>query len=306
MKPISWICLFMAFVLVGCNPAEVIVATQQEPPTLSPTVVLPTAALVSINSPTTTLTPTISIPTAIVTPTFRIPTATWTPSVTLTSSPLDDRVLALLAKLNDCAAPCVWGITPGQTTSDEAVNIFRQLVGPSFDTITMDGQVHANFNHKLANGLSFSLSLLELNNVVKNILIRIGPEQKKESVLQGWAYSPEALIRRYGKPSRVEFSLTFLNSGSFTMVMYFDQQDLIVEYMGSDINSRQTEKWDVCPITTQIEAISLWMGKNPIYSPQDGVSLEKAASMSIDEFSKLMTGEPDQACFSLEVSQFKK
>jgi hypothetical protein len=41
------------------------------------------------------------------------------------------------------------------------------------------------------------------------------------------------------------------------------------------------------------------MGKNPKDPPRVAVPLEKATSMTTEEFSKLMTGNPSKACFTL-------
>jgi hypothetical protein len=137
---------------------------------------------------------------------------------------------------------------------------------------------------------------------VKNININISPEKQKEGVPREWlAYSPESLIRHYGSPSRVDF---FLGRGGsrtpYGMDIYFDSMDLIVGYSNFDLGA----KLQVCPLSDQMWSVQVWMGdsfQNPFLP---GVPLEQATSMKMDEFTKLMTGNPSTACFALNPEMF--
>jgi hypothetical protein len=84
------------------------------------------------------------------------------------------------------------------------------------------------------------------------------------------------------------------------MVMYFDAENLIVEYYSYDLGA----KLQVCPPTDQMDSVRLWMGQDPQYPPLEDVPLEKATSMTMEEFSKLMTGDPNKACFKLKPEIF--
>jgi hypothetical protein len=81
------------------------------------------------------------------------------------------------------------------------------------------------------------------------------------------------------------------------MSIYYDALNLIVEYDGFELIS--LEELLVCPLSMQFEYIRIWMGKEPFYPPPEGVSLEQATTMTMAEFSQRMTGDPDQACFTL-------
>ena len=49
--------------------------------------------------------------------------------------------------------------------------------------------------------------------------------------------------------------------------------------------------------TAQFDDVRLWIGKDPLYSPGMGTPLEKVTSVTIETFAKLMSGDPNQACF---------
>lgn len=89
------------------------------------------------------------------------------------------------------------------------------------------------------------------------------------------------------------------------MQMYFDAEDLIVQYTGVDIISTQKGASQFCPLSAQFDTAWLWMGKNPVNPPAYGIPLENVTSLTLDEFSKLMTGDPKQACFIVNGDVFK-
>ena len=149
-------------------------------------------------------------------------------------------------------------------------------------------------------------AFLQVSNALKrrsNAKCRcnVNPEKEKAGSPRKWlAYSPETLINRYGSPSKVNFNVDRGEAPSYGMVMYFDSKKLIVEYYSYDLGAR----WQVCPLLNQMDSVWLWMGRDPQYPPLEDVPLEKATSMTIEEFSKLMTGIPSKACFILKEEVF--
>ena len=124
----------------------------------------------------------------------------------------------------------------------------------------------------------------------------------KEGSPREWiAYSPETLIKRYGKPSRVEFAVDKQQSITVVMILYFDTSDLIVAYSGYDMYP-----WMFCPLTTApFDSVRLWIGPNPRNTPSfDTVALENATSLTMDQFTQLMLGDPQKACFSVNMNAF--
>jgi hypothetical protein len=220
-------------------------------------------------------------------------------------------ISSFLKDIENCEAPCFLGILPGRTTLGEAKDIITHLgfqlkcftyQGPD---VTYQGQEFCESHYVFDNGLSVLGSLLVQNEVIWNLWVGITPENPKVISPREWlAFSPGTLIRRYGSPSSVSFALDWGPRSFIDMIMFFDTEDLIVEYSSYDLIPRQKGSPVVCPITARFDTVRLWMGKDPVYPPAEGVLLEKATSMTIEEFSELMTGNPDKACFKLNREMF--
>jgi len=246
--------------------------------------------------------PTSIPPTSV--PTLRpTQTATLTPPVTLEPKQAEEAISKLLREPVDCEAPCFWGIMPGQSTLGEAKNIFTRLGLPLEYTITLDGKEFYGGDYDFDSGLSVGPTLAIQSNIVKNLTLNISPETQREGVKREWlTYSPETLINRYGTPSKIGFDVDRgAPRPAYGMAMYFDTMNLIIYYGSFSLGP----KLQACPLTEQIDHIRIWMGKNPVYPPPiDRVPLEKATFMTMEEFSKLMTGDPDIACFNLKEEAF--
>jgi hypothetical protein len=279
----SFLLLVIGFLLSGCVSTDsVLTPTWTEAQSPSPTFIPPTT------KPTLQLTRTTS-------PTL---------PATLEPQQAKETIKTLFQDPVDCEAPCFWGIVPGQTTLDEAKNIFTHL-GSQIKSTTLDNKEFYGIAYDLDNGLSIIVTLTVQDEVVTDMRVYITPETQKTGVPREWsAYSPETLIKRYGLPSRVGFSVDWGPRTFFDMVMYFDELDLIVEYAGNNIISGTNESPGVCPLTDQFDSVRVWMGKDPQYPPQNAIPLEKATSMTMEEFSKLMTGDPSKACFNLKGEMF--
>ena len=296
MKISFWIiaALIMPFLLSSCMPVAItamptITGTQiTVPNTISPS---NTFALNETGTPlpAPSLTPTLS-------PT-RTPTAP--PQPTLAPEQARKIIMTVLQEPVDCAAPCFWGIIPGKTELGEANDILTHL-GLEIKSTTLDNKDFYGFKYDFDSGLSVITTLTVTKDIVRNLRVDIGPEKQVVGVKREWlAYSPETLINRYGRPSSVVFALDWGPRSFFDMVMYFDAVDLIVEYSGYDIIHKEKGSPRICPLTAQFEAVNLWMGKDPVYPPGGGVPLEEATGMTMEEFSKVITGDPDKACFEL-------
>jgi hypothetical protein len=282
--------LVITFLIVGCGPATPsAISTQTESRVLSPTVF--PSAYSPLPTHTKTLTPTATL--------------TLTPPIPLGSEEAQATIQALLREPVDCAAPCFWGIVPGRTTLGEARNIFTQL-GILYSNTTYTNPAYKGGRLTTAEYDFFvEITLVMRDDVVTNLQVGINPEEQKVSIPREWqAYSPETLINRYGTPSKILLDLEWGPSPLFDMVIYFDEFDLIVEYAGYNIIPRKVGSPEVCPLTAQFDMVWLWMGKDPVYPPLPGVSVEKATGMTPEEFSKLMTGDPDKACFIVKAEEF--
>jgi hypothetical protein len=275
--------LGIVLLLFGCTPAgSPIIPSQVESPVFSPTPML------STSTPTSTFTATV--------------TRTLPP--TLEPAQAEETLKTLLQESVDCEAPCFWGITPGRTTLIEAINTFTHL-GLQVNNTTYQGKDFYGIEYDFGVSLSISVVLTIQEYLVKNLSISIHPGRYSVGSSKKWsAYSPEMLISRYGIPSRVDFFLGRVAPvPTHSMQMYFEKSKLIVQYIGTKllIVGPQLE---ICPITNQVEDIYIWMGDDPQYPPSLGVPLEEATTLTLEEFSKLMLGEPEKACFNLRDEAF--
>ena len=285
-----YLLMTIVFVMPGCTSGG---------STITP---LSTPTLVPSSTATPTFTPRLQ-PTVTSSP---VPTMTPTRLPTLTPNEAREALATLLQKPVDCEAPCFWSIAPGETTFGEAVRAITHFGLQLLFVNTIDNKDFRDSRYDFDNGLSVDVNLAIQDNIVQNVRVSITPEKQRTGMPRAWlAYSPETFINRYGTPSKVEFFLDWGPRPYFEMDMYFDQVDLIVVYEGHNIIPREKGSPRICPLTSQFEAVRLWMGKDPYQPPRPAVPLDQATSMTLEEFANLMTGDPGKACFIVNGDAFK-
>jgi hypothetical protein len=201
-----------------------------------------------------------------------------------------------------CEPPCFWGITPGQTSIEEAENIYHHL-GLPISRGTDKGKDFSSTRYVPEGGrFTISVVITVQEQIVHGMHIRIFRENQKGDFKPEWtAYSPETLIQHYGNPSNIELFFGFGPGPTpFTILMYFDQVNTIIEYAIEDLGLNR----QICPLSDQFDHASLWLGNNPIYPPLPGEPLEKVTSMNIADFAALLTGNSDDACFIIDPNRF--
>ena len=298
----------MAVMLSGCassgdtsNTPEPGSLTATAMPTVAPTVGTPSPSPTVI-PPTTTHTPR---PTQ---------TATLTPPATLEPEQAEAALRKLLQK-PDCLAPCFWGIIPGQSTASEVYGIFTHLGLPFEHTVESDSKEFYALLRKFDSGLKLSIGLELQNGIVTNVGVYFSPENSEgPTAPREWlAYSPETLIRQYGTPSKVDFwgtqarELADAPYLAYGLNMHFDAVDLVIEYYSAYDYVKAdptTGLVRVCPLTDQFQSIRIWPGTDPEPYLSAGFPLEEAASMTLEEFSELMIGDAETACFDLNKEIF--
>jgi len=229
-------------------------------------------------------------------------TATVFPVNTLESDLGKKQFMAFLQGSSECETPCFLGIMPDKTTINEAQNIVSHLNLILENTNRVNETKYYYLYIVLDDDMSTGVTLAVENDIVKNINIGITPNRQSKLNHANWsAYSPDTLISRYGTPSSVTFEAFGSTYPSYEMVMYFNKVNLIVYYSSRDISP----EWQICPLADQMEFVNVWIGKNPDYPPPSfPASLEKATSMTMEEFAKAMTGDPNNACFELKPDMF--
>ncbi len=260
-----------------------------------------------------------------------IPSETFTPEHTrtstvtakITSSPTPSSTLTQIVTLNpviaqetiqpltrdpmNCAVPCFWGIIPGQTKFNDAKDFFTILGFIPFEGIdSYTGREFYTIEFTSSNGLETSVSLLPINKIVENIMITPHISKLKAGNPREWiAYSQETLIRKFGKPSRVEIALDYGPNFVIVMNMYFDETHILVRYSGYNMLPDRPDMPLVCPLVLPFDHVRLYLGKNPPNPPSNGTPIEQATSITIDQFTQLMLGDPQKACFVVNGDLFK-
>jgi hypothetical protein len=295
MKLTSWSSLLLipTFILAGCAPVSPTVQPTQEVQLPSPT-----------NLPATVIVAPTATPTLVVTE-IPLPIATETLLPTLRPESVKETMQPLIQDPFNCSAPCFLGITPGKTGMDEVRAFFTPLGFKHREgTDPNSGRDFYSVAYESGIGRDSYIVLFKSNNLVENIEIR--PEiikQKNGSPREWTTYSPETLIKKYGKPSRVEFALGLGQVNiTINMILYFDPIDLMAFYRGYE-HPRSSQ---FCPFTFPFDYVSISMGPNPPDSPQfTTIPLEKATSLTVDQFTQLMLGDPQKACFNLDNKVFQ-
>jgi hypothetical protein len=200
-------------------------------------------------SPASTVTPTETMtPTLILTPTV-IPTDTPTAIPTFTEEQARARLLELLAN-NGCRLPCLWGITPGKSTSQEA----QAILGP-LSTISVSTNFHPNGGGSivpwyteddlvLTTTVGFNVDSLSNNQIVSRIGFHAGehkhlPDDNSpiyDSKTFGERLRPYMLpgiLSEFGKPASVVMQ-TYgkqVGIGGFEIILVYPDQGIFVHYI---------------------------------------------------------------------------
>jgi len=259
-------------------------------------------------SPTFTIIPSSSVSLETPTPTKIVYTAqapSITPLATLLSEEAAEQIKAFFRSTTTCIAPCFMDVIPNQTTLNKAKAVFGHLGIDLQHTISMGDNDFYSFIYRFQSGLELSPIFTIQDNVVKNIRVSIVPSFQDKGLNNEWQiYSPEFLINQYGQPSRVEFVLDWGPRNFFDMIMYFDSFDLVIEYTGYNIIEGVRDKPNVCMLAVRYDSVRTWLGKNPTSLPDAGVPLSEATQLSMEEFSNILLGPPENACITFEGKAF--
>jgi hypothetical protein len=294
--------------LAGCVLTGETIKPTQMIQTPSPRIILTSTSLVP--------TPTLISTTTAIKPTSTLPsTITPTPVDTLEPETAKATIEPLIREPLNCAVPCFWGIIPGKTQFNDAKTFFSHLGFTPFEGINPNsGRYFYSIAYESSIGRRSNVSLILSDQLVTNIIITPDIVKQKEGSPREWiAYSPETLIQKYGKPSSVRFALDWGPNFVITMILYFDDSDLIALYSGYNMIPGRPHSPRLCPLTAPFDLVRLWMGSNPPDPPLTGspdpletsVPLEKVTTLTIDQFTQLMLGDPKLACFTINGNAFQ-
>ncbi len=305
--------LLFALVLVGCSIDE-------------PIVVTPTVSVIG-KTPKPSLTPTDI---------FYTPTVSLT--LTPTPSPKEIRQV-FLDVLNDnggCRLPCVWGLTPGETTLDKRQTILAKIGKvsiPGFRTgvVDYDDEQHwgdwgiRNFFINGQNNTDITVSLLYFDdaNVVEQIQLNAATSSNFEVVFGDSYYqyllkyySLSQILSNYGHPSSVllaawhydpflkadyeVFSLVVVYSDLGFLIEYISPSELIGDYIrGCPMEAKlNLWSWDPNNNLSLAEIVTRKRVDEGFTSRSMGYfkPVEEATSMTLDEFYQVFKDPNNVQC----------
>jgi hypothetical protein len=107
---------------------------------------LPTSPPVTPALPVSSASPTATTTLTLIPPSTHTPTPVFTPTAvpTLPTEEAYNKLWGLLANNGGCRLPCLWGITPGRSTNQEARNILMPLSGIGIPERTYFGSTRLN------------------------------------------------------------------------------------------------------------------------------------------------------------------
>ncbi len=297
------ILISILLVIAGCSgptrppqpPLHTLTPTRQpaipftQTPTLSPT-------------PTETATP---LPTETASPTPP-PTSTPTFQPSLQPTQAFAAIQEFLSQGMDCPSPCFFGIIPDQSTFDQAANILNWLRQPIFHS---NQYYSSEYDY---HGLTLDVTLAIKNRMVNNIELDIGlANYEGHPSPRAWrGFSPNVLVKKYDTPSQVGFDLVASPSppgsppenAEYNMVLYFEHFDLTVIYeLGL---TKEGSVLKICPLTDQFQGVRVYFGKDLANLPGFRVPLEKASSLTLQQFAELITQQSKPACFDISKEAF--
>lgn len=245
-----------------------------------------------------------------------LPLATVTPEPTLTIQLRDKYIQNLLQERQKCKLPCWWGMDPGKTAWVEAESLLRHMGMEPTSTVRSADQTHhevhfdqASAERTLINWIEFE----EKRDYISVMRAKAFSNGNSEQFFTLWKnFSPEEILKRYGKPSRIWVQST--SSGrsvvGYTLWLFYDSQGFLIISGG---NTDRKEIYSICPSfkatdsSIDIEIVlrssngsipleSLTEQYGPVSKPYI-LPIEEATNLSIDSFYRDYLEKGGSFCF---------
>jgi hypothetical protein len=273
-------------------------------------------------------TPSSIVPTLLARSATPSPIFTTAPSVTLTPTAIPTlsvekahaRLLELLANNGNCRLPCLWGINPGKSTYQEALDILIPFRSISDATITRFNNGSGSIFPDYPEGdfiLETSVGFLSNNQIVSHIAFSAG-EAKKVNTNNGAGFEPifdsqifgerlgyyilPQVLSEQGIPTSVMIA-PHGGAAGFGILLLYPERGLLIDYTAQ--MERVGSKIRGCPANAHVDMELFppgksdsffeflkqtdWAIKMNYYKP-----LENITSMSVDEFYKIFSKPTDQ------------
>lgn len=285
---------------------------------------LPSVSTVVVSRVSSTHTPVLvtQIPTPSITPSMTpAPSVTPSPAVQSTATETfvaiptppgltsSEKVLWLLETNNGCQLPCWWGITPGETTWEEAEQFFN----------TFAPDISSNSNSELVNyspltylpsevfDIEFTHPVYSVRNGIVD-MIRTDVSIGDTPFGYLTQYTLSAFLTTYGQPVGVWLS-TYpgpfeQNDLPFRVVLFYPDQGIAALY--SDNGARQEDMVQGCPQQDPVRILKLWSPTLDFTFEQlttsssafnmDYLSLEESTEMDVVTFYETFKNPDNATC----------
>jgi hypothetical protein len=320
MRRVFSILIILSAVTIGCGTKQ----DEASNPILQTATVLPVKA-----TPTDSVSTSIPSETAVALPTVTVaPKSTFTPIPTLSVAEQEDYLLKLLSENGNCELPCWWTIEPGTTNWQDAKAIFAPLGYGGGLYSTMGDMLSYDF--PLAVNQSETTNLLVRigvqNDVVQQIYVladninvpksNVAHSPKYSRAMQ--SHSLGQLLKSYGVPSEIIIGLRAYPAEQnapllYSIWVFYDKLGILVSYRGEGITTRQ-DTITLCPKADKVNLQQFYLQSpqslTPIKKMADEIMqlemilsegilrpLDESTDLSPEEFYKLITGDPEKACF---------
>jgi hypothetical protein len=288
--------ILLACLLIGCSPTQATYLPEaQVPPSESVSEPTQQAIPVELLSPTVLNTPTPGI----------YPTMTFVP--TLPVAEAETKLIEILSNNGNCRLPCFWGLTPGKTkveTYASSLYIYHALFDPTGGWADIDIT-----RGNLILDTSVTLGGEQDAEIIRRLSVTMaaydGQKDQSKSVYNSPVYAQyfryytlPYLLSAYGKPENVYIH--------YENEMYPHEYYLVLDYTKSGwvasftmALGMKTQSGDIligCPaeaFTTLIlwspDDIETAQKYGYAYGPGMLTPIEKATSLTLDEFYQLRT-----------------
>jgi hypothetical protein len=206
-----------------------------------------------------------------------------------------------------CEAPCFLGITPGVTKMDEIRAFFESInLSPYEGFDKASGRNFYTITYKTTGGSRPKATFFATGNKVESMFISPDIIKQENGEVREWmAYSPETLINQFGSPSSVMISLDRGPNYVITLTMNFEKLDFSVQYTGYNMYPDRPDRPELCPLQAAFDGVELWIGSPRPNPPFGGMTIDEVTSLTTEQFSKLMVGDKNAACFVINGDKYK-
>lgn len=199
---------------------------------------------------------------------------------TLTPTPTKD-VTDFLANNGNCFLPCFWGITPGESTLEDAAQVMKKISAPAF----YENEIDEGF--RVENQINIPNSDLIIDNSFfgrKDIIDTISIGIFGTAFHLADYYSIESLLEREGEPSAIWLyvgisDIEYLpKETAFNILLFYEEMSLAIVYFGTAL--KVNDHYLVCPETpnlysTQVPkghtSVILYIGDGDRYSTPNSI-----------------------------------